>query len=223
MAIRSDYGIILDCPIFKREAEIICMFLFVISCSVLWLMMAIWFEPWWITKAHSLFYQEDGTHYMLCLAGGVRTVRYTRPICLCPHLLLLNLYVWAQGWACILPEKVSNGPHLWEICREHCCHLEKWKTESEGRDETDNRGVSLCPQTLLFQAFLITLQKKGTMCSIDTHLEHSVRAAQSALSANRRKKNQRAERQGEGGTRWKIRTPQEIKPRPQRLYSSFLL
>lgn len=65
MAIRSDYGITLDCPIFKREDEIICMFLFVISCSVLWLMMAIWFEPWWITKAHSLFYQEDGTHYAL--------------------------------------------------------------------------------------------------------------------------------------------------------------
>lgn len=40
--------------------------------------------------------------------------------------------------------------------------------ERERRDETENRGVSLRPQTLLFQAFLIILKKKRTMHSTDT-------------------------------------------------------
>lgn len=78
-----------------------------------------------------------------------------------------------------------------------------WRSENRGRrDETENRGVSLHPQTLLFQAFFIILKEKGTMHGTDTRLEHSLRAAQSALSANRRKRkikdNRGEEREGRG-------------------------
>ena len=68
------------------------------------------------------------------------------------------------------------------------------RTGSEGRDETENRGVSLRPQTLLFQAFLIIPKNKGTMQSTDTCLGQKLRAPQSALSATG-EKNERAERQ----------------------------
>lgn len=44
-----------------------------------------------------------------------------------------------------------------------------WSSKNrESRDETENRGVSLRPQTLLFQAFLIILRKKGTIHSTQT-------------------------------------------------------
>lgn len=100
----------------------------------------------------------------------------------------------------ICPRGGQKAPHLQEICREHRCHLEKREQRGRG-DETENRGVApLHPRTLLFQAFLIISRKKGEQCAAHTHT-HSLGAAQSALSAKQKKeKNQRAERRGEGGT-----------------------
>lgn len=117
----------------------------------------------------------------------------------CIYALLLRVSVHALGKVCILHHKVSNGPHLQEICRDHRCHLEKREQRMRRGDETDFRGVLLCPQTLFFQAFLITLRGRE-QCSAQTLRTPSKSSTVSSFSAQKKERNQSLEeRRAEGG------------------------
>ncbi len=157
----------------------------------------------------------------------VQSMHVLEPVCECfsmsmsaPTFTLKSLCVGvrAQGWFCSSSQRGSKGPHLQEICREHHCHLEK-REQREIRDETENRGISLHPQTLLFQAFLIISRKKGTIHSTHTHRSSTV----SSFSKHKKKKNQRVEaRRRRDGVK-DIDSKGDKVPYPQRLYSSLLL
>lgn len=66
------------------------------------------------------------------------------------------------------------------------------KSENGGGGETDIRGVLLCPQTLFFQAFLITLRGRE-QCGAQTLRTPSESSTVSSFSTQKKERNQRAE------------------------------
>lgn len=60
------------------------------------------------------------------------------------------------------------------------------------RDETDIRGVLLCPQTLFFQAFLITLRGRE-QCGTQTPRTPSESSTVGSFSVQKKAGNQRGE------------------------------
>ena len=96
------------------------------------------------------------------------------------------------------------------------------------RDETENRGVALHPQTLLFQAFLIILRKKEGNNTHHTHTRSLGALAESSTvsSFSKQKKEEKSKsreaRRRRDGVK-DIDSRGDKVPYPQRLYSSLLL
>lgn len=126
--------------------------------------------------------------------------------CLCTHLHSHTVCVCLQRDECAISPRGGQKAHT---CRRSAESITEKQEQRERRDETENRGVSLCPQTLLFQAFLIISRKSGT---IHTHiLTWSTHQHRQLFQQIEEGENQRVERWGEGGMGWKIRTAGEIK------------
>lgn len=70
------------------------------------------------------------------------------------------------------------------------------RTEAEERDETENKGFSLCPQTLLFQAFLIK-NRRREQCEAQTLARSTRRAQHSQLFQRTEERERIKEQRGE--------------------------
>lgn len=171
----------------------------------------------WLLSFHLMVsvFRFWNTHCMANMASYLISMLYN--ICTCKSLYL-NL------WACIClcPHTsqcvcVRVCVHKYEcaICLKSCTPavgLQRVSLSSvearKGREKRWKKRTErspFTPQILFFQAFLITLRKKGTMHSTHIHLEHSLCEQHSQLCQQQKKEeNQRAERRGKGGIGWKI-------------------
>ncbi len=136
----------------------------------------------------------------------------------------LSVYVCVHRDECAICPSGGQKAHTCRRSAESITVI--WRSENrERRDETENRGVSLRSQTLLFQAFLIILRKTGN----NTWHTHSLGALTesstvSSFSKQKKEKNQRereARRRRDGVK--DIDSRGDKVPYPQRLYSSLLL
>lgn len=171
----------------------------------------------WGCNPYCILYLADGFlfHFHAC-AGFVRAFMWVfRLVHVCAriqtHILMCTC---VQRWMCNLSQRGSKGPHLQEICREHHCHLER--REQREREEMKQRteGSHSAPRHCYFKLFS---SYWGTIHCTHAHLEHSLRAAQSALSANRRKrkiKEQRDKKKEGQGERYR---------QQGRLYGKYLI
>lgn len=162
----------------------------------------------WRSESVSLIF--DNNLSVLYYAGGGRCKNISAIdwvlALLCTYTLLCCVRLCTHRNTCLFNIRRCQMVHT---CRRSAKIIAViWKSENWEWDETDIRGVLLCPQTLFFQAFLITLWG-GEQCGTHTLQTPSESSTVGSFSTQKKERNQRVEARTGWAAGKKIWTPEE--------------